>query len=298
MEKTILVTGATGMAGSAIIREFVNNQHPVKALVRNKEKAIGFAAFPTVEVVEGDMTKAETLSEAFEGVDKILMISSSTPDMVETQSQFIDAAKKAGIKHIIKFSGLSAADVNSTFLFADLHAKAERYLENSGMAWTHLRPSQFMTEYLREVPTILAHKALFLPLQDAKLTPVDLKDVAKATFVLLTTEGHEGKIYAISGPEALTMQQVAEQISQAINQPVNYVNISLDDRKQALLSVGIPSFFVDVLDAQAQERLKGAESVVHAETHKTLGIEPTTFAQFAKRNASAFLGETVYLQLQ
>ncbi len=297
-KKVILITGVTGMAGSEIIREFVRNKYPVRALVRNRDKAIALAVFPTVEIVEGDMTKENTLTDAFAGVDRILMISSSTPDMAETQSLFIDAAKNAGIKHIIKFSGLSAADVNSSFIFANLHAKAERHLENAGIAWTHLRPSQFMTEYLREVPTILAHNALFLPLQDAKLTPVDLRDVAKAAFTLLTTEGHEGKIYAISGPEALDMQQVADQISQAIDQPVHYVKISLDDRKQALLDVGIPPFFVDVLDAQARERLKGAESEVHTETHTALGIKPTSFAQFAKRNASSFLGESVYLGLQ
>jgi uncharacterized protein YbjT (DUF2867 family) len=127
---------------------------------------------------------------------------------------------------------------------------------------------------------------------------VDLKDVAKAAFTLLTTEGHEGKIYAISGPEALDMQQVADRISQAIDQPVHYVKISLDERKQALLGVGVPSFFVDVLDAQARERLNGAESEVHTETHTALGIKSTSFAQFAKRNASSFLGESVYSELQ
>ena len=295
---SILVTGVTGLAGSEVIREFVRRKYPVRALVRNREKARALEAFPTVHIVEGDMTNPDSLSQAFEGIDRILMISSSTPDMADTQIEFIDAAKKAGIKHIIKFSGLSAADINSSFIFADLHAKAERHLENSGLAWTHLRPSQFMTEYLREVPTILAHNALFLPLQDAKLVPVDVMDIAKVAFILLTTEGHENKIYAMSGPEALDMKQIAEHISNAIDQPVYHVSISLEERKQALLGVGIPPFFVDVLDAQARERLKGAESVLHTETHAVLGIKPTPFAEFAKRNASTFLGESVYLGLQ
>jgi uncharacterized protein YbjT (DUF2867 family) len=293
----ILVTGATGLAGSAVIREFVRNGYPVRALVRSRAKARAFEAFPTVELVEGDMSRPATLDEALSGVDRVLLISSSDQQMAERQSTFIDAARKAEVRHIVKFSGLSAADVDTPFVFGSMHAEIERYLEGSGLAWTHLRPSQFMTEYLREVPTILAQSGLFLPLEDAKLVPVDVADIAKAAFALLTTPGHEAKIYAMSGPEALSMQQIAEQISAAIGQAVRYVSITRDARMQALLAAGVPSFFVDALDAQAGERLKGTEGTVHPETHTALGIPPTPFAEFARRNAGAFLGESVYVGL-
>jgi uncharacterized protein YbjT (DUF2867 family) len=106
------------------------------------------------------------------------------------------------------------------------------------------------------------------------------------------------KIYALSGPEALNMAEIAEQISRAIGKTVQYVSISREERKQALLAAGVPSFFVDALDAQAGERLKGMEAMVHPETHTALGISPTTFAEFARRNAGAFLGESVYVGLQ
>jgi uncharacterized protein YbjT (DUF2867 family) len=288
----ILITGATGLAGSEVIREFIRNKYPVRALVRSRAKASAFEAFPTVEIVEGDMLSPETLADVLSGVDRVLLISSPDQQMVETQSAFIDAAKRAGVRHIVKFSGLSAADVSTSFIFGSMHAEIERHLERSGLSWTHLRPSQFMTEYLREVPTILAQGALFLPLKDARLTPVDVADIAKAAFVLLTTPGHEGKIYEMSGPEALNMEEIAEHISRGIGQTVRYISISREERKQALLAAGVPSFFVDALDAQAGERLKGGEAVVHPETHTKLGIPPTTFAQFARRNAGAFLGET------
>jgi uncharacterized protein YbjT (DUF2867 family) len=293
----ILVTGAAGLAGSAVIREFVRNGYPVRALVRSRAKARAFEAFPTVELVEGDMSRPATLDEALSGVDRVLLISSSDQQMAERQSTFIDAARKADVRHIVKFSGLSAADVDTPFIFGSMHAEIERYLEGSGLAWTHLRPSQFMTEYLREVPTILAQSGLFLPLEDAKLVPVDVADIAKAAVALLTTPGHEGKIYAMSGPEALSMQQIAEQISAAIGTAVRYVSIPRDERMQALLAAGVPSFFVDALDAQAGERLKGAEATVHPETHTAFGIPPTPFADFARRNAGAFLGESVYVGL-
>jgi uncharacterized protein YbjT (DUF2867 family) len=293
----ILVTGATGLAGSAVIREFVRQQHPVRALVRTRAKARTYEAFPTVEIVEGDMSRPETLTEALSGVDRVLLISTPDQQMVERQSTFIDASKNAGVQHIVKFSGLSAADVDSSFIFGNMHAEIERYLERSGLSWTHLRPSQFMTEYLREVPTILAQSALFLPLMDARLVPVDVVDIATAAFVLLTTTGHEGKIYALSGPEALNMEEVAEQISRAIGTTVQYVGISREERRKALSGAGVPSFFVDALDAQTGERLKGREAIVHPQTHTALGISPTTFAEFARRNAGAFLGESAYVGL-
>jgi uncharacterized protein YbjT (DUF2867 family) len=293
----ILVAGATGLAGSAVIREFIQNGHPVRALIRNRAKARTFDAFPMVEPVEGDMSRPQTLGEALSGVDRVLLISSPDEQMVTRQSTFIDAAKEAGVRHIVKFSGLSAADVGTPFVFGSMHAEIERYLEDSGLAWTHLRPSQFMTEYLREVPTILTQGALFLPLEDAKLTPVDVGDIAKAAVALLTTPGHEAKIYAMSGPEALSMQEIADQISHVIGKAVRYVNITREERVQALLAAGVPPFFVDALDAQAGDRLKGAESTVHPETHTALGITPTPFTEFARRNAGAFLGESVYVGL-
>ena len=232
----------------------------MRALVRNRAKAPTFAAFPTVEVVEGDMMRPETLTEAL--------------------------------------SGLSAADVGTPFVFGSMHAEIERHLEGSGLSWTHLRPSQFMTEYLREVPTILAQSALLLPLEDAKLVPVDVTDIAKAAYRLLTTPGHEMKIYAMSGPEALTMGEVADQISRAVGRTVRYVSVSREERRQALSAAGVPSFLVDAFDVQAGERLKGAEAVVHLETHTALGISPTTFAECARRNAGAFLGESGYVGLK
>ncbi|HLZ61413.1 MAG TPA: SDR family oxidoreductase [Ktedonosporobacter sp.] len=287
----ILVTGANGLNGSAVIREFASLGYPVRALVRSRAKAQALETLPTVEVVEGDMLRAETLASALSEVDRVLMISSADQQMLEAQCTFIDAAKKAGVRHIVKFSGLSSA-LDSPFLFTRMHAEIERYLERSGLAWTHLRPSQFMQMYLREVPSIVAESAFFLPMEDAKLAPVDVEDIAKAAVALLHTPGHEGKSYDMTGPEALSMTEIAEQISLAIGKTVRYVNISQAERKRALLAAGVPPYFADALDVQGGERRKGAEAVVHPETHTTLQLRPTTFAEFALRNAAAFRGES------
>src|SRR5580698_335988 len=204
----ILLTGATGLAGSFIANEFVRQRELVRILVRNRAKAAGLEKVPTVEIVEGDMSRPSSLGSALDGVDRVLMISAPLMDMVETQCTFIDAAKAAGVRHVIKFSGLDARP-DTTFPFGVMHLAIEKHLEKSGLAWTHLRPTGFMQEYLREAPSIINEGTLYLPLADVRLNPVDLVDVAKIAFLLLRDGGHEGETLSLTGPEALTMTAIA-----------------------------------------------------------------------------------------
>src|SRR3989440_7745536 len=140
----ILVTGANGLAGSTVIREFARTYSPVRALVRSRAKAQALETLPMVELVEGDMLRPETLADALSGVERVLLISSADQQMVETQCAFIDEAKKARVHHIVKFSGAeSGIGFNQrNFRFTRMHEDVEHYLEQSGLAWTHLRPSQ------------------------------------------------------------------------------------------------------------------------------------------------------------
>ena len=291
---TILVTGATGWSGSAVIREFARRSEEVRALVRSRAKACALKTLPTVELVEGDMLQPETLGAALDGVDRVLLISSANERMLETQCTFIDAAKKAGVRHIVKLSGAeSGVGFNQrNFRFTRMHEDIERYLEGSGLAWTHLRPSQFMQVYLREGPTIVAEDAFFLPMENAKLSPIDVEDIAQVAFALLYSGGHEGKSYDMTGPEALTMTEIAKQISRAIGKTVRYVNVTPAERRRALLVRGTPPIFADALDEQSSERLKCSESRVCLGGHEAFGIQPTTFAEFARRNAAVFRGES------
>ena len=226
----ILVAGATGLSGSAVIREFARQREPVRALVRNRDKvrALELDRFPTVELVEGDMLQPETLGAALYGVNRVLMISAARERLMDTQCTFIDTAKTAGVRHIVKFSGTESGVGFDPQAFRGprWHEEVERYLERSGLAWTHLSPSQFMQMYLREPPTVAANKALIRPMGNAKVSPVDVDDIAKVAFALLRDGGHEGMSYDMTGPEALTMTDVAEQISQAIGKTIRYVDIA------------------------------------------------------------------------
>jgi uncharacterized protein YbjT (DUF2867 family) len=284
----ILLTGATGTAGSFIASEFVEQRIPVRILVRDKTKVTRLTKIPTVEIVEGDMSVPSSLGRALDGVERVLMISAPVMDMGETQNKFIDASKVAGVRHVIKFSGLDARP-DTTFPFGIMHLEIEKYLEASGLAWTQLRPTGFMQEYLREAPSIVQDGALYLPLGDTRLNPVDVRDVAKVGFLLLRDGGHQGERIAVTGPEALTMADIAERISRATGRTVRYVPISAEQRRQALIAHGVPAPIADALNTQVKERLKGGiESQVDLSTHRSFNVEPTTFLDFARANAAAF----------
>lgn len=289
----ILVTGAAGLSGSAVVRELAGNGVPVRALVRNRAKAGALEGRRHVQIVEGDMARAETLGSALEGIARVLLISSSNPQMLETQCRFIDACKASSVAHVVKFSGKECGIGFSAqnFRFTRMHEEIERYLQESGLAWTHLRPSQFMQVYLREVPTIATKSALLLPLEDVKLSPVDIDDIAKIAFAILVRGGHEGRAFDITGPQALSMPQIAACIGETIGKPIRYQNVSPEDRRRALLAAGLPPFLVDALDEQAAERRRHPESRVDLGTHALFGVKPTTFAEFARRHTAIFRGE-------
>jgi uncharacterized protein YbjT (DUF2867 family) len=146
-----------------------------------------------------------------------------------------------------------------------------------------------MQEYLRETPSIIHDGAFYLALGDTKLNPIDLVDVAKVGFLLLRDGGHQGARLRMTGPEALTMTEMADRISRAVGKTVRYVAVSPIQRRQALMANGVPPQIADALDRQVEERLKGGiESQVDLSTHQLFNVKPTTFLEFARRNAEAF----------
>ncbi|HLW01909.1 MAG TPA: SDR family oxidoreductase [Ktedonobacterales bacterium] len=286
----ILVTGATGLNGSELVQRLSARGVPVRALVRSVAKAERLAALPLVEVVEGDMARPETLSTPLQGVERAMLISSSDPAMLEVQSNFIEAARKAGVKHVVKLSGIMP-ELDSPFRFARMHGEIERRLEASGMAFTHLRAGEFMQAYFRRVPAIISKGALYLPMEDAKIASIDAVDIAEVSADVLTSDGHEGKIYPLTGPEALSMAEVAERLSAVTGKHIEYVNISPEEATRANLAVGVPPYNAEALAELFAERRKGKEAQVWTTIKVVFGRRPTSFAEFAQRNAAIFRGE-------
>ena len=286
----ILVTGATGLNGTALVRKLSPKGVALRALVRNAAKAADIAALPNVEIVIADMAKPETLPAALAGIHRAMLNSSADPAMVEVQSNFIAAAAKAGVRHVVKLSGIMP-ELDSPFRFARMHGEIEKRLEASGMAFTHLRAGEFMPSYFRRVPMILAKSALFLPMENQRIASIDIGDLAEIAALVLTNPGHEGKIYPLTGPEALTMTEVAERLSAATGKTIKYINVPPEDVKKAQLAAGVPPYIADALAELFAERRKGKESQVWPIAQTLLGRRPTSFAEFAARNAAIFRGE-------
>ena len=286
----ILVTGATGLNGGELVRLLSSRGIPVRALVRDASRAAALASLPNVEIVQGDMAHPETLAEPLRGVDRAMLISTSNPTMLEVQSNFIGAARKAGVRHVVKLSGI-IPDIDSPFRFARMHGEIELKLESSGIAFTHLRAGEFMHSYFRQVPAIVARGALFLPMEDARIASIDVGDIAEVAARALTESGHEGKTYPLTGPEALTMEEVAEKLSAATGREIHYVNVAPEEAKKTRLAAGVPEYTADALDELFTERRQGKESHVYPTFEAIVGRRPTSFDDFARRNAAIFRGE-------
>ena len=286
----ILVTGATGLNGSEIVRRLSAKGIASRALVRRLAKARALDPLPNVELVEGDMARSDSLRPALRGVERAMLISSADPAMLDVQSNFIDEARKAGIKHVVKLSGI-IPELDSPFRFARMHAEIEKRLEASGMAYTHLRAGEFMPSYFRQVPSIVARGILAVPMADARIASVDIGDIAEVAITVLTTSGHEGKIYPLTGPEALTMTEVATKLSAATGNSIRYIDLQPDEARKARLAAGLPPYLAEGLDELFAERRKGKESKVWPTIKEIFGWQPTSFDTFASRNAAIFRGE-------
>ena len=286
----ILVTGVTGQTGSEVLRRLAGKGVAARGLARNPDKAAALAALPGVEIVAGDMADPATLGAALAGVDRALLISSSDAGMQTAQFNFIDAAKEAGVRHMVKLSGMMP-ERDSPFRFARMHGEIEKHLEESGLAWTHLRGGEFYPSYFRQVRSILADGTLRLPMAEARIASLDIGDVAEVAAVVLTSAGHEGQIYPLTGPEALSMAGVAEKLSAATGRSIRYVNITPEAHMAAMLANGLPPYNVDALFELFGERRRGKEAQVSRVIPDVFGWTPISFDQFAERNAAIFRGE-------
>jgi uncharacterized protein YbjT (DUF2867 family) len=286
----ILVTGATGLNGGELVRRLSKRGEKVRALVRSRAKAEVLAALPGVELAEGDLGKPESLGEALRGVTRAMLISSSDPKMGEVQSRFTDACVKAKVPHLVKLSGI-IPELDSPFRFARMHAEIEQYIEKSGLAFTHLRAGEFMHSYFRQAGVIAAKGILPLPMGEGRIACIDVGDIAEVSVQVLTGSGHENKIYALTGPEALSMSEAAALLSQATGRTIRYVDLKPEDARAARLAAGMPAYNADALDELFAERRKGKESKVWDTLETVFKLKPTTFLDFAKRWASVFRGE-------
>lgn len=282
----ILVTGATGSNGIEIIKRLAARNVQVRAMVRNQERAKAIAA-PNVEVVEADFDRPETMLAALTGVERAFLLTNSSEHVQAQQIAFVDAAKQSGVKRIVYLSQFEADDT-SPVRFLRYHAVVETALKSSGMAYTFLRPNLFMQGVLNFRSTIATQNAFYAAAGDAKVSAVDVRDIADVAVAALTEPGHEGKTYDLTGPQALTHAQMAEYLSTALGRRIAFVDISPEVMRDTLLSVGFPLWQADgLLEDYAHYRRNEAEAIASG-VRDAIGKEPRSFEAFTRDYATMF----------
>jgi uncharacterized protein YbjT (DUF2867 family) len=281
----ILVTGATGKVGQEVVHQLAAADVPVRALVRDATRA-SHIRLPGVEVAVGDLSKPETLDAALAGVDRVFLLSPPDPDQVRLQGNLIDAARRAGARHVVKVSVAGGPDSGTQI--GRWHWATEKQLEVSGLAFTFLRPTSYMQQLLMFAPAVAATGLLQLSMGTGAVAVVDTRDVAAIAVCALTQDGHERKIYDLTGPEALTFDEMAEELSRATAKPISYVHVPPDYARKQLMGMGVPRWLIEdmlVLSASFREGYGAGVSPTVSDLTKR---PARSFGEFARDYAPVF----------
>ncbi|RDI74381.1 putative nucleoside-diphosphate-sugar epimerase [Gaiella occulta] len=282
----ILLIGATGKVGGAAARELLRRGLPTRVLTREPAGAVDLAA-AGAEVVVGDLQRPETLPPALDGVERLLLSTAPGPSLVAEQAVAIEAARTAGVSHVVRVSALGAqagSDVN----LADWHGRLDDILRASAAAWTILQPHWFAQNYLMQAASIAREGVIYGAMGEGCIAPVDVADIAAVAVAALTETGHEGQRYMITGPESLSQAEVAAAIGRGIGHDVRYVDLSADALARGLRDAGLPGWLVEGMLGLHAVYAAGHGDLVTDAVERVGRVRPTAIESFAAAHAPAF----------
>ena len=284
----ILITGATGNIGKELTKLLSEKGISFRAMVRSPEQAEELASLPGSELVEGDFNNHDSLRNALQGVEKAFLLTNSSELAEQQQCSFVEVGSQSGLKHIVKLSQW-AADADSPVRFLRYHAVVENLIKKSGIAYTFLRPNLFMQGLLGFRQTIVEKGKFFGAVGDSKISLIDIRDIAAVAAQTLTTPGHEGKIYNLTGPESLTHTEVAHKLSIATGRPIQFIDITPMMLHDTLLQAGFPGWQAEGLVEDYAHYKAGEASEIKSGLREIIGREPIAFDKFANDYAALFL---------
>lgn len=278
MNPRILVTGATGTIGSYVIDQLLEKGADFTALARNETKARTLNE-KGIKTVIGDFQDPLSIEKALQGMDKVFLLSVTSPDIPGLQANVTDAAKKAGIRHIVKISAHGASP-DSGIGIARFHAQAEDYIRKSGIPFTFLQPQAFMQNLIFDSGTIREDNAIYAQAGEGKVAMIDARDIASAAVEALLNKGHEGKTYVLTGPEAISYRHIAGVFTKALGKNVKYVPVTSVQARQSMLESGMPAWLVEDLVAVSAQHAAGLAAEVSPDLKKVTGRNGFTIDEF------------------
>ncbi len=280
----ILVTGATGNTGRAIVDALVERGAPVRAMVRTEADRAKLRA--GVEAVVADFDDTAAVPAALDGAERAYLVTPSSEQAEQQQKRFADLAAKAGTRYLVLLSQL-ASDEHSPVRFLRYHAAVEQHVRDLGIGYTFLRPNLYFQGLLTFAGSISAEGKFFAPIGDATVSAVDVRDIAAVAAVALTEPGHEGATYTLTGPEAITHSQIAAALTAALGRTVVFIDVppaAFADSIRGLL----PPWQVDGLLEDYAHYRRGEAAAVSPAIAEITGTAPGSIEQFARDYAPAF----------
>ena len=272
---TVLVTGATGNVGSAVLRELGKRGVPARALVRQAPSELRGAA----EVAIGDFDHPASIRRALDGVDRVFLSSADGPRKVEHEAAVIDSA--GGVDLLVKASTVGARTGSPLAPF-DWHGRIEERLRRSGVPHVVLASGFYMTNVLAAAEPVRAQRVLPAPAGAGRVAMIDPRDVGAVAAAVLCGSGHEGRTYRLTGPEAIGWADIAKILE------VRYVDVPPAAAREQLAAAGTPRWLIDHLD-KVFALVRGGALEETTDTVRVLtGVEPRTFTRFARDHADAF----------
>jgi uncharacterized protein YbjT (DUF2867 family) len=281
----VLVTGATGNTGSGLVPALRNAGVDVRALVRDESKAQSLKDVGA-EIVVGDLDQPETIAPAVEGVDKIYLLTWNGPTQAQQGESVIQAAQRAGNPHIVRHS-MWGSEKSRIVKQGD---QVEDALKSSGLPWTVLRPTFFMQNTMMAAQTIASDGVIYWDTGDGKLGMIDVRDIVDSAVAVLTGNGHEGKSYILTGPEAISFHDVAATFSKVLGKEVKYVSVPHEASLESMVGMGFPEWIAKGYGELMEGFSEGFADRATDNVATLTGHPARSFEQFARDYAQVFGG--------
>lgn len=286
-DPSILITGATGSVGTHLIKYLSEKNVSFRVLARKSDRATKLSSIEGLELVYGDLTDKNSVKNALQGIEKVFLLTNSSETAETLQLNFVDMLRANGVQHVVKLSQL-AATLHSPVRFLRYHATVEQKIKDMAMSYTFLRPNLFMQGLLGFKESIIKKGMFFAAAGDAKVSLVDVRDIAAVAAETLTSRGHENKIYDLTGPEAITHQQMADYFSKELKNAVKFIDVKPEDMHREVLKAGFPLWQADGLMEDYAHYARGEAAHVSATVRDITGNSPRNFQTFIADYAPFF----------